>query len=106
MTQMVFNKKVTREELDWEQENHLTRKARASRKINHAKQTRAVYMDAVHRYQLCRGDSPFGAPVEMLGSEARAKNLEFERKFMDAKQPGARMWKYRWLKWEETDGGT
>lgn len=59
------------------------------------------YRESNHWYQLYRGDTKFGDPVEMKGAVAQKKNKELEMKFIRSKDPNDRMWKYRWLRNKE-----
>jgi hypothetical protein len=55
------------------------------------------YLVAEHEYQLFRGDTPFGKPKTMLGSEAREENKRLEDKYWAdlSTKEGARLWRWR-----------
>lgn len=53
------------------------------------------YLKSSHEFQLWRGETAFGKPKVMTGREVRDLNRDFERKFMDSKDPNARLWAWR-----------
>ncbi len=70
---------------------NLAKRLGKARREQQREEARA-YLDGTHTFQLLRGDTPFGAPKEMTGREAKALNTKFERKFFNDKSPNARLW--------------
>lgn len=57
-------------------------------------------------FQLYRGETPFGAPKEMTYGERKRLNKKFEMKFLNDKNPNARLWAWQVLTWKPSPKGT
>ncbi len=69
------------------------------RKSEREELLRTQYLESEHPFQLVRGlgegSVPFGKPKYMTGAEALRLNKEQEQKYLNSKDPKARLW--RWL---------
>lgn len=70
-----------------------------TRKSAREEHLRAQYLESEHEFQLIRGlgegSVPFGKPKRMTGAEALDLNKGLEKKYLNSKDPKARLW--RWV---------